>query len=374
MSQLRKIIHIDMDAFYASIEQRDRPQLKGKPIVVGGSPHSRGVVATCSYEARKFGIHSAMPSAQAYKLCPDVVFVHPRMDVYRQVSSEIMSIFKSYTELVEPLSLDEAFLDVTQNKINISSAIVIARQIKEKIFKETGLTASAGVSINKSVAKLASDFHKPDGLTIVKPDQIIAFLDQMAIGKFFGVGKVSEEKLSQHGILTGANLRQVSEQKLALLLGEKGRILYQMIRGIDLREVNPSRQRKSIGKETTLSEDIQDRTQMLQILRDLAEQVEQHLQRKQIGGRVITLKVKFSNFHSITRRRKLQLIVCHADQIMQQAEQLLEQVPFESQFVRLLGISLSELTGKDAMNTNEAQREEGPTYVQLAWFTDMRYE
>ena len=247
----RKIIHIDMDAFYASVEQRDKPYLRGKPVVVGGPPESRGVVTTCSYEARKFGIHSAMPSKNAYKRCPYAIFVPPRFDEYRKVSNQIREIFHRYTDLVEPLSLDEAFLDVTNNKLNIEYATTIAKMIKQDILEETNLTASAGVSYNKFLAKLASDYKKPNGLTIITLSSSQEFLDNLPIDKFFGVGKVTSKILKNMGIKTGYDLRKLSLHELEQIFKNRGYSFYQFARGIDYRPVEPFRERKSIGAETT---------------------------------------------------------------------------------------------------------------------------
>lgn len=269
----RKIIHIDMDAFYASVEQRDNPQLRGKPIVVGGNPDSRGVVATCSYEARRFGIHSAMSCARAYRLCPQVVFVRPRFDAYQKVSQQIREIFFRYTDLVEPLSLDEAYLDVTTNKPGIQSATWVAQNICNEIRQKTSLTASAGVSYNKFLAKIASDVKKPNGLTVVTPEEAESFIAQLLIRRFHGVGRVTEKKMQKLGILTGADLRQHSLAELNKNFGKAGQYYFNIARGIDLRPVMPNRIRKSIGKETTLSEDITDIAQMLTIIGKAGEPV-----------------------------------------------------------------------------------------------------
>ena len=256
MKKQRKIIHIDMDAFYASIEQRDKPSLKGKPVIVGGNPQSRGVVATCSYEAREYGIHSAMPCKTAYKRCPYAIFVRPRFEVYKQVSYEIREIFYKYTDLVEPLSLDEAFLDVTENKLNIKYATDVAKMIKKEIYEKTGLTASAGVSYNKFLAKLASDYNKPNGLTVIREDNAQSFLDNLPIRKFFGIGKVTQKTLKGLGVENGYDLRQMEISELESIFKNRGYLFYQLARGIDNREVEPHRERKSIGAETTLTENL----------------------------------------------------------------------------------------------------------------------
>ena len=249
MKENRKIIHIDMDAFYASIEQRDNPKYKGKPLIVGGDPNRRGVVATCSYEARKYGIHSAMPSLTAYKLCPKAIFIRPRMEVYKKVSRQVMNILNEYSNLVEPLSLDEAFVDVSKSKRCKGSATLIALEIKERIFKEVGLTASAGVSFNKFLAKMASDFRKPDGITVIIEENSKDFIRNLPIGKFFGVGRVTKNKLNNIGVFKGEDLLKFSEEELIDIFSDRGKILYEFARGIDNRPVNPYRIRKSIGKE-----------------------------------------------------------------------------------------------------------------------------
>ena len=251
MDEIKKIIHIDMDAFYASVEQRDNPELRGKPVIVGGDPHSRGVVATCSYEARAYGIHSAMPAKIAQKRCPYAIFVRPRFDVYREVSEQIRDIFHRYTDLVEPLSLDEAFLDVTNPKIPIKYATTIAKFIKRDILIETGLSASAGVSYNKFLAKLASDYQKPNGFTVIMPGDAQQFLDKLPIEKFFGIGKVTSKTLKTLGIKNGYDLRQMSLYDLEKIFKSRGYFYYNFARGIDNRPVEPYRERKSVGSDFT---------------------------------------------------------------------------------------------------------------------------
>ncbi|MDX2494673.1 MAG: DNA polymerase IV [Desulfuromusa sp.] len=340
----RKIIHIDMDAFYASVEQRDKPELRGKPVVVGGNPDSRGVVATCSYEARRFGIHSAMSCARAYRLCPQVIFVRPRFDAYREVSQQIREIFLQYTDLVEPLSLDEAYLDVTINKPNIKSATWVAQIIRQKIKNETDLTASAGVSYNKFLAKIASDIKKPNGLTIVTPEQAEQFIAQLPIRRFHGVGRVTEKKMQNLGILMGADLRQHSLEKLNKYFGKSGEYYFNIARGIDLRPVVPNRVRKSIGKETTLSEDSADLGQMLTIIGDLAERVAMLLQAKQTSGLTLTLKVKYADFQIVTRSLSRETPIESAEEILSLAEGLLCKTRAGENAVRLLGVTISNLT------------------------------
>ncbi len=344
MTVVRKIIHIDMDAFYASVEQRDHPELRQRPVIVGGDPNGRGVVATCSYEARKFGIHSAMPAARAYRLCPQAIFVRPRFSVYRQVSQQIREIFLSYTDLVEPLSLDEAYLDVTVNKFNIQSATWIAQEIRRKIRHETGLTASAGISYNKFLAKIASDVNKPDGLTLVTPEQANDFIAALPIRRFHGVGRVTEKKMQQLGINTGADLLRFSLEDLHRYFGKAGAYYYYIARGIDQRPVVPDRVRKSIGKETTLGEDLADRSRMLTILGALSEQVAETLAAKQTSGLTLTLKVKYADFQQVTRSISREQAIESSEDILALAEELLKKTDAGERSVRLLGVTVSHLT------------------------------
>ena len=343
MEPERKIVHVDMDAFYASIEQRDHPEYKNKPIIVGGDPNRRGVVATCSYEARTFGIHSAMPSRTALRLCPEAIFVSPRFAVYRDVSAQIMTIFREYSDIVEPLSLDEAYLDVSHDLKEIGSATLVARAMKQQIYQETGLTASAGVSCNKFVAKLASDMQKPNGLTVVPPQQVISFLEAMPIQKFFGVGKVTEARLRAKGIATGADLKLLGEEQLHSLLGERGKMLYHFVRGDDDRPVMPFRERKSVGKEITLVTDINDREEMEHILEQLCGQVEKRLKELYLTGYTIILKVKFADFQHLTRSVTLSYEIQDARIMMPHIISLLAQLKNERRQVRLLGVTISSL-------------------------------
>jgi DNA polymerase-4 len=352
----RKIIHIDMDAFYAAVEQRDNPQYRGKPVIVGGRPDSRGVVATCSYEARRFGIHSAMPCARAYRLCPAAVFVRPRFDVYRLISQQIRTIFLSYTDLVEPLSLDEAYLDVTQNKAGLQSATWVAQNIRQEIRQATGLTASAGVSYNKFLAKIASDVHKPDGLMVVTPAQAEAFIAELPIRKFHGVGRVTEKKMHHLGVYTGADLRQHDLNLLNSCFGKAGQYYYNIARGIDLRPVTPNRLRKSIGKETTLKEDLGDSGQMLTIIGDLAEKVATLLEKKQTAGLTLTLKVKYADFQIATRSVSRDTAIASAEEILALSEQLLKKTEAGQRPVRLLGVTISHLTTEiPAINSSQME-------------------
>ena len=348
---IRRIIHVDMDAFYASVEQRDRPELKGRPVVVGGSPESRGVVAACSYEARRFGIHSAMPCAHAYRLCPRTVFIKPRFDVYKSVSRLIRDIFLQYTHLVEPLSLDEAFLDVTENRKGMASATLIARQIKRQISLNTGgLTASAGVSFNKFLAKVASDCNKPDGITVITPQQAPTFIDRLPVRKFFGVGRVTEKKMLSLGLRTGADLKKRSREDLVRYFGKAGTYFFDIVHGRDRRPVRPDRIRKSIGKETTLSEDIDDTGRMEEILEALAQRVADALQRENREGLTVTLKLKYHDFQTATRSVTLAKPVDGADDILQQVHHLLSCTKAGRKKVRLLGITVSNFTDVEERN------------------------
>lgn len=340
---IRKIIHIDMDAFYASVEQRDAPALRGKPVVVGGSPNSRGVVATASYEARKFGVHSAMSCAAAARLCPNAIFVKPRFEAYKEVSQIIRNIFYDYTDFVEPLSLDEAYLDVTENYKGNPSATLIAQEIRFRIKETTQLTASAGVSHNKFLAKIASDYHKPDGLTVIPPHKALAFIEQLDIKKFFGVGKATQKKMHALGIKTGADLKTWPEIDLIKAFGKSGRYYYNIARGIDNREVRPHRIRKSYGKERTFSSDISDLTEITGFLDDLSAQISEGMKKIKTSGKTITLKVRYSNFDTVTRSCSLPHFTNNTEEIAATIHTLLEQTDIETRSVRLLGITLSNL-------------------------------
>jgi DNA polymerase IV len=343
MNSQRKIIHVDMDAFYASVEQRDNPKYRGKPLVVGGSPDKRGAVAAASYEARKFGIHSAMPSRTAIQRCPHLIFAPPRFEVYREISEQIRSIFLSYTDLVEPLALDEAYLDVTANKMSIASATAIAREIKQTIAQQTQLTASAGVSVNKFLAKIASGMNKPDGLTVIQPNEAESFIETLPIEAFYGVGHVTAAKMQELGIHTGADLKHRSDRELVQHFGKVGRFYYQIARGIDDRPVNPNRIRKSIGAETSFDPDLEGRATIEQKLEAIAQEVQQRIERNDAKGRTITLKVKFSDYRQITRSRTMLEAVAGKGQVLAIALELLTTVDLEAQGVRLLGITLSNL-------------------------------
>ncbi|MCB0847166.1 MAG: DNA polymerase IV [Bacteroidetes bacterium] len=338
----RKIIHVDMDAFYASVEQRDHPELRGKPIAVGGSG-SRGVVAAASYEARKFGVRSAMPSVTAARLCPDLIFVRHRFDQYRQVSREIREIFFEYTDLVEPLSLDEAYLDVTTNKKGMISATKIAQEIRAKIWDKTHLTASAGISINKFLAKVASDINKPNGLTLIPPDRAESFLEKLSIDKFYGIGKVTAGKMHRLGIHTGGDLKNWTEAELAHRFGKMGRHFYRIVRAIDDREVKPNRPRKSVGAENTFNKDITLEGDMLDRLRPLAQKVSERISQANDAARTITLKIKYHDFVLTTRSRTLDRYVSEFEEIFPVIQELLHQPAFPEKAIRLLGVYLSNL-------------------------------
>jgi len=338
----RKIIHIDMDAFYASVEQRDNPEYRGKPIAVGGRPEGRGgVVATASYEARKFGIKSAMPSKRALELCPEVIFVLPRFDAYKEASQKIREIFRRYTDLIEPLSLDEAYLDVTKDKQNIGSAIKIAREIKQAIKNELQLTASAGVSVNKFVAKIASDINKPDGLTFISPADIITFMEQLPVEKFHGVGKVTADKMKNMGLHTGADLKKLEEEELVQHFGKTGRFYYRIVRGIDEREVQPHRETKSLAAEDTFAADLTDINDMNAELEKIAATVAARLEKHQLKGRTVTLKIKYNDFKQITRNQSFAEPIRDMETILTTAKKLLATTDPAGKKIRLLGISIS---------------------------------
>jgi DNA polymerase-4 len=339
----RKIIHIDMDAFFAAVEQRDFPEYRNKPIIVGGSPTARGVVATCSYEARRYGIHSAMPSAHAYRLCPQAVFIKPRFDAYKEASLQIREIFADYSELVEPLSLDEAYLDVSDATILQGSASLIAMAIKENIKQHVGLIASAGVSYNKFLAKLGSDMDKPDGFYVITPQQGPEFSAKLPISKFHGIGKVTTAKMQALGIETGKDLRRLSLLMLQQHFGKSAAHYYNICRGIDHRPVNSHRITKSVGVETTFQHDIKSRQQVLRHLEDLLEKALQKTAEKEFMAYTLTVKIKYHNFVQITRSRTLPYRVTNATELL---EELIKNTSIGESSVRLLGITLSTLKNK----------------------------
>lgn len=339
-TSVRKIIHIDMDAFYASIEQRDSPELRGKPIAVGYAGE-RGVVAAASYEARKYGVHSALSSRMALARCPHLIFVPGRRDVYKAVSRQVMEIFLDYTDLVEPLSLDEAYLDVTENKIGMPSATIIAKEIKQRIKETTGLTASAGVSFNKFLAKIASDYNKPDGLYVVTPDMAESFVEELPIERFWGVGKVTADKMHRLGIRCGADLKRFEESDLVRHFGKGGYTFYRNARAIDEREVVAERIAKSVGSETTFLTDIGEKEQLVIQLKKVADEAWRRISRSNFYGRTVTLKIKYEDFTQITRSKTLTGFINEFDLFIDTAVELLGFVDLSRLKVRLIGVSLS---------------------------------
>lgn len=337
----RKIIHIDMDAFYASVEQMDNPELRGKPIAVGGS-ENRGVVAAASYEARKFGVRSAISGVMAKKNCPELIFVRPRFDRYKEISGKIQKIFYEYTDLVEPLSLDEAYLDVTINKKGNPSASLLAQEIRLRIFNEVGLTASAGISINKFVAKIASDYNKPNGQKTVNPDEVISFLEELPIRKFYGVGKVTTEKMYQLGIFTGLELKSKSVEFLEKHFGKSGNFYYNVVRGIHNSEVKSDRITKSVAAEHTFEVNLSSEIFMMEQLDNIANALIRRLKKHNIAGKTITLKIKYSDFTQQTRSKTLPYFIADKGLILETVKELLYQERMKDS-VRLLGISLSNL-------------------------------
>lgn len=337
----RKIIHIDMDAFYASVEQMDNPELRGKPIAVGGS-ENRGVVAAASYEARKFGVRSAISGVLAKKYCPELIFVRPRFDRYKEISNQIHKIFSDYTDLIEPLSLDEAYLDVSQNKKGNPSASLLAKEIRQRILDEVGLTASAGISVNKFVAKIASDYNKPNGQKTVNPDEVISFLEELPIRKFYGVGKVTTDKMYQLGIFTGLELKRQSLEFLEKHFGKSGRFYYNVVRGIHNSEVKSSRITKSVAAEHTFEVNLSSEIFMLEQLEKIANALERRLKRHQVSGKTVTLKIKYSDFTQQTRSKTLPYFIADKGLILETVKELLYQERMKDS-VRLLGISLSNL-------------------------------
>jgi DNA polymerase-4 len=337
----RKIIHVDMDAFYASVEQLDNPELRGKPLAVGGSEH-RGVVSAASYEARKFGVRSALSGTLAKKYCPELIFVRPRFDRYKEISNKIRNIFHDYTDLVEPLSLDEAYLDVTINKKGNPSASLIAQEIRKRIYDELGLTASAGISINKFVAKVASDYNKPNGQKTIGPDEVIPFLEQLPIRKFYGVGKVTTEKMYQLGIFTGLDLKNKSLEFLEKHFGKAGTFYYNVVRGIHNGQVRSNHIAKSVASEHTFNENLTSEIFMLEKLERIAAELERRLKKHNISGKTVTLKIKYSDFSQQTRSKTLPYFISDKALMLETAKELLFQERMKES-VRLLGISLNNL-------------------------------
>jgi DNA polymerase-4 len=338
----RKILHLDMDAFFAAIEQRDEPKYRGKPLIVGGNPWGRGVVSTCSYEARKFGIHSSMPSRRALELCPHAIFLPVRMEHYASVSREIFALFSEITDLVEPLSVDEAYLDVTQNFLCESSATRLAKLLQDRIFRETGLTASAGVSYNCFLAKVASGMRKPCGLTVITPNRAEEFLDRLPIRKFYGIGPATAEKLEARQIFTGADLRAISRNSLMELMGKMGSFYYAIVRGHDPRPVIVSRVRKSYGRECTFGEDLETLADAIAALRQIATSVAAGLREENLRGRTVTLKVRYDNFESITRSQTFLEPIADENALAAAATVLLqEKTEAMTRRIRLLGVTVS---------------------------------
>ena len=339
---LRKIIHVDMDAFFASVEQRDNPELRGKPVAVGGSS-GRGVVAAASYEARKFGVRSAMPSVTARRLCPDLVFCKSRFDVYREVSQQIRAIFRHHTDLVEPLSLDEAYLDVTEDKLGIGSATRIAELIRQEIRAKTRLTASAGVSYNKFLAKIASDQNKPDGLCVIRPGDGASFVADLPIRRFHGVGPKGAEKMARLGIETGGDLATRDIEWLRAHFGSFADYLYRAARGIDLRPVRSSRIRKSVGGERTFSRDLSSGSELRETMEDIIDIVWGYIERAEARGRTVTLKMKYSDFQIFSRARTVDRPIASKEEFAGLGRALLEEVLPLPMPIRLMGLTLSKL-------------------------------
>ena len=352
---VRKIIHIDMDAFYASVEQRDNPELKGKPVAVGGG--HRGVVAAASYEARKFGVRSAMPSVTAKRRCPEIVFVKPRFDAYKEVSNQIRAIFADYTELIEPLSLDEAYLDVTEDRKGLGSARAIAEDIRRRIREECNLTASAGVSYCKFIAKLASDQNKPDGLCVITPDKGPAFVATLPVKRFHGVGPKTAEKMERLGIFTGADLAAWSREQLDAHFGSSGEWYWKIARGIDERPVRPDRPYKSVSAERTFDEDERDPGKLAAELERVSGYAWARVERAQVIGRTVTLKVKYADFTMITRSKSFALPIANQAEFNEAGQALLATLIPVPKGIRLLGLGLHNLSENDA---------EGPVQLGLA--------
>ena len=340
MQRHRKIIHVDMDAFYASVEQHDNPELRGKPVCVGGGQY--GVVAAASYEARKFGVRSAMPGRMALEKCPHLIVVKPRFQRYKEISIQIREIFHQYTDLVEPLSLDEAYLDVTENKKGISSANDIAREIRRKIYEKTGLTASAGISVNKFLAKVASDYHKPNGQKTIHPTQILEFMEDLPIEKFYGIGKVTSNKMHELHIYKGADLKKKSLEELVRIFGKSGNYYYNVVRGIHHGEVKPHRIQKSVAVEETFWDNLLDEDAVFAQLKTISQELENRLSKKEIKGKTLTLKIKYKDFTQYTRSKTKEIYFENLSEFYETAKKLWELRPFDKP-VRLLGLSLSNL-------------------------------
>lgn len=358
-NDIRKIIHIDMDAFFAAVEQRDFPKYRGKPIIVGGQPDSRGVVATCSYEARPYGIHSAMPASQAFRACPQAIFVKPRFEAYREVSEQIRAIFRQCTDLVEPVSLDEAYLDVTGVTELQGSATLLAKEIKTQIKRQTELTASAGISYNKFLAKIASDINKPDGLYLITPEQGADFVAQLPVGKFHGIGKATEAKMLALNIHTGADLKACSPILLQQHFGKAGAHYHNIARGIDHRPVTSNRPSKSVGVETTFQQDLFDAETILEHLEQLLFKALIKVKGKNLSARTLTIKIKYDDFEQITRSRTLLTPVNAETASLDLLRDLINKTETGKRKIRLLGVTLSSLQSKSEI----------PDYRQLDIFS-----
>jgi DNA polymerase IV len=335
-----------MDAFFASVEQLDNPELKGKPVAVGGSGE-RSVVAAASYEARKFGVRSAMPSVIAKRLCPDLIFVKHNFARYNEVSSQVFEIYRQYTDLVEPLSIDEAFLDVTDDKKKIGSATIIAKKIREEIKSKTGLTASAGISVNKFLAKIASDINKPDGLFIIKPDEAEKFIEELPVEKFYGIGKVTSLKMHKLGIHNGADLKKWDLVSLVRNFGKAGVFFFNIVRGLDDRPVEPDQERKSVGTEYTYEKDLKTNFEIVAELYKIEKELMERLEHAQTTGRTITLKIKFSDFRQITRSKTLQNYIRSFKTLHKEVTEIRKTIDLEGSRIRLLGVTISNLETED---------------------------
>lgn len=344
---VRKIIHVDMDAFYASVEQRDNPDLRGKPVAVGGSS-KRGVVAAASYEARAFGVRSAMPSITAQRQCPDLIFVKPRFEAYKAVSRQIREIFARHTDIIQPLSLDEAYLDVTRDKAGLGSAIKVAKAIRAAILEETGLTASAGVSYNKFIAKLASDQNKPDGLCVILPEQGAAFVATLPVRRFHGVGPRTAEKMAKLGVHTGADLATKSQAWLTYHFGSWGDYLFNAARGVDDRPVNANSIRKSLGGETTYFDDKKSEAELRDALEEIIELVWERIERFQARGKTLVLKARYSDFRTVTRSRTIGHVITERGEFSSLSHALLDQILPAELGIRLLGLTLTGLVGEES--------------------------
>jgi DNA polymerase IV len=343
---VRKIIHIDMDAFFASVEQLDNPELRGKAVAVGGSGE-RSVVAAASYEARKFGVRSAMPSVIAKRLCPDLIFVKHNFARYTEVSASVMEIFKEYTDIIEPLSIDEAFLDVTCDKKKIGSATLIAASIRKEIRLKTGLTASAGISVNKFLAKIASDINKPDGLFVIKPEEAEKFIENLPVEKFYGIGKVTALKMHKLGIHTGIDLKKWDLVSLIRNFGKAGLFFHEIVRGIDERPVEPDQERKSVGTEITYERDLVTSFEIIAELYRLEKELMERVEHAGMTGRTITVKIKFSDFRQITRSRTLQNYVRDFDTLHREVTGIRKTIKLEGAHIRLMGVTISNLESED---------------------------